>query len=470
MADIIAWHGRDLHDHKALRDQWAAQGYRFLTLSIYGPISAPIYAAVMIKRATVVEQHDRSCMTADEWQQAFNTEAALGFGPVIVAATGSANDPRFAAVFQPMATIPLTKSGLTSGDISDPGTIQGMNSDAKQQGFILQCAASYGDSNNANFAAIWMPNKHNTLWNNDGLLDDAATCEARLKAETSAWCRPAFLTLNADNCYMTLFVADEIGAWVVRHNMTPARYQSEFDTWTAQNYFPICVQAAGATATSARFAALFVQSETVIPKRFRETGPVANAGFAPFVKQIMATSPVARHASLAIVSWKKLVYARGYTYAEPDWPVVQPTTCFRLASVSKTITALAVYKQIEAGNLALSDTLQSILQLETPAGKKPLDGRFNLVTIQQLLEHTSGINSNGASDGVAVVNAFTAAGGAGPLPVTQAMTDSYIASLWFVNDPGTTQVYNNCGYYLLGRVVAKLLGTTAPIDAYTASI
>ena len=42
----------------------------------------------------------------------------------------------------------------------------------------------------------------------------------------------------------------------------------------------------------------------------------------------------------------------------------------------------------------------------------------------------------------------------------------YIATLKLDSPPGQTQVYSNCGYYLLGRLAAKLRGTAAPIDAY----
>jgi len=127
-----------------------------------------------------------------------------------------------------------------------------------------------------------------------------------------------------------------------------------------------------------------------------------------------------------------------------------------------------VFQLIETGELALSDTLQSILQLKTPSGAAPVDSRFSSVTIQNLLEHKSGINTDAFSNGVAVVEAFTAAGHSASLPVTQEMTDSYIASLPLVNDPGSVQTYSNCGYYLLGRVVAHLRGKNAPIDAYQA--
>ena len=52
------------------------------------------------------------------------------------------------------------------------------------------------------------------------------------------------------------------------------------------------------------------------------------------------------------------------------------------------------------------------------------------------------------------------------LPVSAEDTDSFIATLPLVSPPGLTFVYNNCGYYLLGRVVNKLRGTSRPIDAY----
>src|ERR1044071_2562349 len=100
MADFTAWHGRTLNEHVALRDAAAKNGYRFLSLSIYGSTSAPVYAAVMIKRPVIVAQHDWPCMTAGQFQEIFDAQAKLGHGPVMIAATGPSSDPRFAAVFQ----------------------------------------------------------------------------------------------------------------------------------------------------------------------------------------------------------------------------------------------------------------------------------------------------------------------------------------------------------------------------------
>jgi CubicO group peptidase (beta-lactamase class C family) len=456
-------------EHMQLRDGAARDGYRFLSLSIYGSTSSPFYAAVMIKRPSVVAQRDWPILTADQFQQTFNAQAQAGYGPVMIAATGSASDPRFAAVFQPQTPIPLTRLRLTSGGDGDLGTIQGMNKKAKSEGLILRCAASYGDPRDARFAAIWEPNPDKVLWNVSGLVDSPGDYQARFNAEASGWCRPAFVTLDQANRYLSLFVDDEVGPWIARDNLTPDGYQNEFDTWTQKGYFPACVQAAGLDKTSARFAALFLQSEARTRKQFHATGPVVNDPIDTIIRQAMKDSPV-RHASLAIVHGTKLVYARGYTMAEPDWPIVQPTTCFRMASVSKTVTALAVFQLIEKliGNdqLKLSDKLQDVLQLKTPAGASPTDPRFRTITIQHLLEHKSGLNPDAFRNGVAVMEAFLLAGHPATLPVTAEMTDSYIASLGMIDTPGNSQSYNNCGYYLLGRVVAKKRNKARAIDAY----
>jgi len=466
MADIVAWHGRSLDAHVSLRDSAAQKGYRFLSLSIYGSTSAPVYAAVMIRRPQIVAQHDWPTLTASQFQQTFNDQASKGYGPVIIAVTGTASSPLFAAVFQPLNPIPLTRHLLRSGSTSDTGTIQGMNAQAKNQGLILHWAAAYGDSSDPRFAAIWIPNPGKILWNADGVSDSSSTYQARFNAETSGWCRVAFVTLNGNHQYLSLFTDNQIaGSWHARHGITPDEYQAEFDTWTGRGFFPACVQAAGPDKTSARFATIFVESEDTVPKQFTATGPVANTNIDNVIKQAMKDSPV-RHASLAIVHGTKLVYARGYAMAEPEWPAVQPTTGFRMASVSKCATALAIYQLIESKTLSLTDKLQDILQLKTPAGGAPSDMKFKDIRVQHLLEHTSGINGDAFRNGVAVRDAFIAAGLAATLPVSEEMTGSYIADLGMISAPGATQAYNNCGYYLLSRVVAKLRKKSKPIDAY----
>jgi len=467
MADIIGWHGKALKKHAELRDAATENGYRFLSLSIHGTIRSPRYSAVVIKRGAIVNQRDWAILSADEFQNVFHDQAQKGYGPVIISAMGSSSDPRIAAVFQPQNPIPLTRHGLRSGIATDLGTIQGMNKKAKNDGLILRWMDVYGDPGDPRYAAIWVPNTRKVVWNADGVFETGPEYQARFDAEVSGWCRLAHIALNSETHYASVFVHNEIGPWEARHGMTSDDYQKEFDSLTAKHYFPISLRGGGHGAGT-RYAALFVKREEPLPEQFNGVGPTFNSDIDKIIHRAMKDSPV-WNASLAIVHGKKLVYARGYSWGEPDWPVCQPTSRFRIASVSKTVTALAVYQLIGEGKLALMDKMQDILQLKTPSGGPPKDPRFKDVTIKHLLEHTSGIEPNAFRDEIKILEAFKTAipGGNWHLPVTAEMCDSYIASLGMgINAPGKSMVYNNCAYYLLGRVVAKKRGKKFPIDAY----
>jgi CubicO group peptidase (beta-lactamase class C family) len=465
MVITTAWHGKTLDEHIALRDSAAKNGYRFLSLSIHGTSAAPHYTAVMIKRPVVVAQRDWPRLTAAEFQQVFNDQAKLGFGPVMLSATGTASDPRFAAVFQMQSPIALTRFGLRSGADTDPESIQGMNQKAKADKLILHALAIYGDAANPRYAAVWLPNPGKTIWNADGVNETADQYQARFNAQAAGWCRPALVATTGGR-FASLFVHNDIGPWVARHGMTAAAYQTEFNTWTAKGYFPLTVQGGG-SGIDTRYTALFAKQEEAVPQSFTPVGLTTNAAIDNVILAAMRDSPVF-NASLAIVHGKKLVYARAYSYGEPDWPVCQPTSRFRIASVSKFVTALAIYQLIGEGKLALTDKLQDILQLKTPAGGAPKDARFKDVTVKHLLEHTSAIDANSFRSDGAILGAFKTAQPAGSwhLPVTAEQCDAYVASLSMTGAPGTAMSYNNCGYYLLGRVVAKKRNRARPIDAF----
>lgn len=465
MVDFVAWHGKTLSEHVAARDGWAKQGYRFVSLSIYGAVTAPTFAAVMVRRPIVVAQREWPCLTAAELQTVFDAQARRGMGPVILAATGSASDPRFAVVFQPMSPIPLTRFGLRSGAADDQSTIQGMNAQARSQNLELHWAATYGNAADPRYCGIWLPTQDHTLWNADGVSDSAAAYQARFDAQASAWCRPRFVTLGGGVGYLSVFTDRQLGPWVARHDLTPRGYQQEFDTWTKQGFYPACVQAAGGSAGEARFAALFVKEEHTVPRVFTPSGPTANAQIDAVIGKAMQNSPV-KHAAIAITHGTRLVYARGYTNAEPDWPTAQPTTTFRMASVSKLVCAIAIRQLVDSQMLSLTDRLQDVLELTTPGGGGPTDSRFGSITIQHLLEHTSGLNPEAFLWGDAVQQAYAQAGHQIDLPVTPEQTDAYVAGLPLVSDPGTVFSYNNCAYTMLGRVVAKLRGTATAAEAF----
>ena len=146
--------------------------------------------------------------------------------------------------------------------------------------------------------------------------------------------------------------------------------------------------------------------------------------------------------SIAVLRDSKLVHAAGYGKAslDPDVPAT-PQTVYRIGSVTKQFTAAAILRHVERGELALGDDLRKYLPDYDTGGR--------VITIRQLLDHTSGIR-----DMVTI----------GPLmaerarDVTRAEVFGWLSSSAFDFEPGEKYRYNNSGYWLLGAVIERLAG------------
>lgn len=166
--------------------------------------------------------------------------------------------------------------------------------------------------------------------------------------------------------------------------------------------------------------------------------------------------------SVAMTHGGKLVFAKGYGYADiAKREQVTPDSLFRIASISKPITAVAVLQLVEQGKLSLDDKLLDVLDCEADikaAGDK-FDPRYRDVTIRHLLEHRSGWDRDKSFDAMFQSIRFAKQGGV-PAPADQAAVIKAMFSQEFDFDPGHRYAYSNFGYCLLGRVIEKLSGQT----------
>lgn len=162
-------------------------------------------------------------------------------------------------------------------------------------------------------------------------------------------------------------------------------------------------------------------------------------------------------ASLALSHNGHIVYNRGFGYADADKKAqVNPTSLFRIGSITKTITAAAVLQLVEKNKLKLDDKVFEVLKLEQPPSV-PFDGRWKLVTVLELLQHTGGWDSGKSLDPM------------GPWPVISKEMNlkspadhggiiQYMLAKPLQFDPGTQHHYSNFGYCLLGRIIEKVSG------------
>jgi CubicO group peptidase (beta-lactamase class C family) len=170
-------------------------------------------------------------------------------------------------------------------------------------------------------------------------------------------------------------------------------------------------------------------------------------------------------ASIAIVKNGRLLYARGYGYAnvEEKTPVT-PTSQFRLASVSKPITSVAIMTLVQSGKLKLEDRIFPLLGLKPflpPGGQA--EPRLNSITVRHLLEHAGGWNREKSGD--IMFKHFQVAqemGIASPPDHESLIRWAMGQPLDFT--PGMESAYSNFGFCVLGRVIEKVSGL--PYEKY----
>ncbi|MEM9829639.1 MAG: serine hydrolase domain-containing protein [Bacteroidota bacterium] len=164
-------------------------------------------------------------------------------------------------------------------------------------------------------------------------------------------------------------------------------------------------------------------------------------------------------ASLGVVKDGKLVYAKGFGFADRETDEgVQPYHLFRIGSLSKLITAVAIMKLREDGHLRMDERVfgeGGILDTETYQGIR--DKKHYRITVEHLLNHTGGWSKRSFGDPLFI-----------PLRIADAMDvegtpdlDTIIKFILSKNlpyRPGTRYDYSNFGYCLLGRVIEAKTG------------
>jgi len=167
-------------------------------------------------------------------------------------------------------------------------------------------------------------------------------------------------------------------------------------------------------------------------------------------------------ASIAVTDRGRVVFSRGYGYADvAEKKSVQPTSLFRVASISKPITSVAILQLIEQNKLNLDDKVIEVLdhEVDIKAAGDKFDPRLREITICHLLEHRGGWDRGQSFDAMFQSVRFAKQVGV-PAPANQAAVIKAMLTQKLDFDPGERYAYSNFGYCLLGRVIEKLSGQT----------
>jgi CubicO group peptidase (beta-lactamase class C family) len=138
------------------------------------------------------------------------------------------------------------------------------------------------------------------------------------------------------------------------------------------------------------------------------------------------------------------IFKKAYGFANREWDIPNTVdTKFRIGSMTKQFTSFLIMQLVELGKIELTGKLCDYL----PYYRKDSGNR---ITIHHLLTHTSGLplfSKNPLPEDHI-----------GPYPVKEFVEKYCSDDLGF--EPGSSFLYSNCGYYILGAIIESVTGET----------
>jgi CubicO group peptidase (beta-lactamase class C family) len=149
-----------------------------------------------------------------------------------------------------------------------------------------------------------------------------------------------------------------------------------------------------------------------------------------------------RDVSVAVVYDGQVIHSYAAS-SQKSSRAVDEQTSFRIASISKILTAVTVLKLVEQSQLELDEPIVGLIADEL--GLPLADERARKITIRQLLSHTSGISN--------FLKIFFDTGSYDQMGMLTEALGETLAS-----EPGSTFKYGNVSYALLGKAIERATG------------
>ncbi|HEV3042063.1 MAG TPA: serine hydrolase [Candidatus Angelobacter sp.] len=416
-------------------DDLFKQGYRLKCISGYVSGGSERYAGLWVK-ANGPAWQARNGMSAADYQKAFDDFFKQGYRLTWVSAHEVGGTTKYEAIWeQKPGPAWQAKHGMTAAEY------QQAFDTFFNQGYRMIHVSGYNSGGSAHFAAIWEKSggpawqaKHNLTFDQYQQAFTSFSNQGYRLKDISGY------NVGGTDYFAAIWEKTNGPWWWARHGIPDAWYQNVFDNFYYQGYQPALITA----FTSGSAGKL--------------NGIWDNTNFSANDLQLISSQMQSYMsannvpgAALAITKDGRLVYAAGFGRANQETgEEAGPTNLFRIASVSKPVTSIAIMKLIESGSLHLTDKVfgpGSILGAQFPT--PPNNKKIEQITVKYLLEHVSGLSNAGGD----------------PMFMNLNMNHAQLIS-WVLNDPphfmtrdaNTQEEYLNFGFCLLGRIIEKKSG------------
>jgi CubicO group peptidase (beta-lactamase class C family) len=445
-AQVTGYHDVSSATHQAQFTSLSGQGYRLVSLSVAGGLSAPRYSAVweLVGGPGWVSSHD---MSLSQYATVRTTWINQGYRAKLITTAGTGGNRVIAAVFVSDGASVYDSTSLAATSLGSVLDTQ------RGQGRIPCSIDTFEDTlGNAYYCLVCEPNPTGIVWGHD-LDETAADFTTTRIAHGEGGERLACLGMSDSQRYASVWYDQRVGTENLAHNQSGSGWQTQFNVQTGNGLFPRII-ASGGVGAAHRTSGSFAQYRTPQVRLLTTTGTYRSQFAAVDTYMTgLVTSQQARAASIAIARDGKLVYARAFTRAESGYPITQPTDAFRIASCTKPITAIATHQLDEMGLVTMSTRPQSVLGLAYS------DTRFDNIELRHILEYTSGIDRN--------YDPWTIANWQNPsspvLPVGLTLGTQWLADqamMFAPTNPPTYYRYSNSAWMLAAEVIRVRSGQT----------
>ncbi len=432
-SQFIARHNMSSATYQSEFTKYVGQGYRLADVTGYSMNGQETYGAIWNKESGP-EWTARHAMSEAEYQAAVNDQKAKGYRPGRISAFNVGGQVRFACIFHKPSGAWIAKHDLSSAAYQTEFT---NNANA---GYRLMDVCGYTKGGQERYAAVW--EKNNLPANVARHSMSAAQYQTEFNTLWGQGYRPVRISgfeVNGADQYAAIWEKVNTGVYA-RHGMGGQVYQAEFDNSWYQG------------ATLKQMVAYSVGGKPLFAAIWNGGGLSGNdlSFIDSKVKKYMDDSDIPG-LSIAVMKNGRLVFAKGYGKAnKTTGEIVSPNSLFRIASVSKPITATAIMNLVEENKLNLSDKLfgpGGILGNPCAVAGACIDkADLEKITVQTCLEHSTGYTSDGVWQNYDMNNS----------EILAWVNKNYDQP----TSPGVKYNYNNWNYFLLARVIEKKSGQT----------
>lgn len=429
-----------------------AAGYQPTSLSIHGTPADAKYAGIWTKQDgnayETILGANRTAYNAwiEQWK-------ANGYVSTHVSATGSASDAVFAGVMQ---QIPSVRNWVQECGLDSPFAYLNITMGTPM---VIKGVSLYGTPQQRQYCVLGHEDTDNHQQSVSYPIESPVRDYKEIEAEQTSkrfW-RPVFIDKSEDMLLTPIFDDTSVGRWTALTDLTLQQLRLELAAQKAKNLHPISI--AGAGSANAKYAVIFAERVTPLKREWHITGSVTgfndNAGLSNAldgVMQAFMTRNSVRQAQVAASFNGTVIASRGYTWAESDRAIVQPSDKFLLGSVSKTFTYAATDQLVSSGRLNLTTRVYPLLGYNKPKDPRSLD-----ITVQHLLDHAGGFDRGMSPDiGFIFTTVAQKLNQSSPVSLRQLIEYVYEQPLDFT--PGERSVYCNYGTLMLSYIVSNLTG------------